>query len=264
MQLTPEQKETGRGLLAKGFQKSLEEHKVPLRAHLKVVKALADSMKAHKADMDMSQLLLERKDLEMQESKRTTESERQAHQAQLIKIDEEIKRLTSIQHLKGEQGEKGDAGQDGTAPTVEEIVEAILPHLPQPEKGKDGKNAEFNKDAFKKEMLSYIKAQKFDLSNVRGATDFIMQTSQKNVRIKFEEMLHGAGKATSGGFSVIAVIGTINDSNVTFTATSQPTLLNINGAFYQKTGGAITWTYSGGTITLSSAVGTGGNIYGIA
>lgn len=263
MPLTPEQKETGRGLLAKGFQKSLEEHKVPLRTHLKVVKALADSMKAHKADMEVSNLLLERKDSMTTELNRTLSQERQAHQDQLSAYDGHLQRLANID-WSGTPGEKGEDGANGIAPTVEEVVEAVLPHLPQAEKGKDGKNAEFDKDAFKKEMLSYIKAQKFDLSNVRGATDFIMQTSQKNVRIKFEEMLHGAGKATSGGFSVIAVTGTINDSNVTFTATSQPTLLNINGAFYQKTGGAITWTYSGGAITLSSAVGTGGNIYGIA
>lgn len=69
--------------------------------------------------------------------------------------------------------------------------------------------------------------------------------------------------ASSSGVSVIAVTGTVDDSNETFTATSQPTLLNINGTFYQQTGGAITWTYSGGTITLSSPVGIGGQIFGI-
>lgn len=69
--------------------------------------------------------------------------------------------------------------------------------------------------------------------------------------------------APGAGISVIAVAGSINDSNVSFTAASQPTLLNVNGQFYQKTGGNITWSYAAGTITLSSPVGTGGSIFGI-
>lgn len=70
--------------------------------------------------------------------------------------------------------------------------------------------------------------------------------------------------ATSSGIVIITVSGVIDDSNTVFTSASQPTLLNINGAFYQKTGGAITWSYSAGTITLSSPVGTGGSIYGVS
>lgn len=62
---------------------------------------------------------------------------------------------------------------------------------------------------------------------------------------------------------IIAVAGVIDDSNLTFTAASEPVLLNINGAFYQKTGGSYTWTYAAGTITLNAAVGTGGSIFGI-
>ncbi len=65
------------------------------------------------------------------------------------------------------------------------------------------------------------------------------------------------------GVSILTITGTINDSNVTFTATEDPTVLVINGALYQKTGGAYTWSYSLGTITLSLPVGTGGQIYGL-
>lgn len=68
----------------------------------------------------------------------------------------------------------------------------------------------------------------------------------------------------SASTSVLTATGTINDSNVTFTFTSEPAILIINGASYQQTGGAITWTYSGGTVTLSSAVGSGGSIFGLA
>ena len=72
--------------------------------------------------------------------------------------------------------------------------------------------------------------------------------------------ISASGTAALG---IIAVSGTVDDSNVTFTAASEPTLLIINGGSYQKTGGSITWPYVAGTITLSSAVGNGGSIYGI-
>jgi len=66
-----------------------------------------------------------------------------------------------------------------------------------------------------------------------------------------------------GGFAVLAVTGTLDDSNMTFTVASLPTLVIINGASYASTGGAITWAYVAGTLTLSSPVGVGGNIYSL-
>lgn len=71
--------------------------------------------------------------------------------------------------------------------------------------------------------------------------------------------------AGGGGFiTIVAVSGTINDSNVTFTSATEPTVLVINGLVYQKTGGSITWSYLAGTITLSSPIGTGGSIFGLS
>lgn len=71
------------------------------------------------------------------------------------------------------------------------------------------------------------------------------------------------GTGGGSGSGIITISGTIDDSNVTFTSTSEPDILVINGGSYRPTGGAYTWSYSAGTITLSSAVGTGGNIYGM-
>ena len=70
--------------------------------------------------------------------------------------------------------------------------------------------------------------------------------------------------SSGGGFQLLTVSGTIDDSNESFTTTSPPSILVINGAGYEQTGGAITWTYSGGAITISVPVGTGGSIFGIA
>lgn len=71
--------------------------------------------------------------------------------------------------------------------------------------------------------------------------------------------------SASGGasLSVLTVSGTINDTNTSFTVASQPTLVIINGSAYRTTSDSITWTYSGGTLTLSQAVGAGGSIYAL-
>jgi hypothetical protein len=61
--------------------------------------------------------------------------------------------------------------------------------------------------------------------------------------------------------SVLTATGTIDDSNMTFTVVSEPSVAIINGAAYLPTGGAITWSYSSGTITLSSPVGVGGALF---
>lgn len=61
--------------------------------------------------------------------------------------------------------------------------------------------------------------------------------------------------------SILPVTGIINDINVTFSVASTPSEVVINGSSYIGTGGAITWTYVGTTLTLSSPVGTGGSIY---
>lgn len=68
----------------------------------------------------------------------------------------------------------------------------------------------------------------------------------------------------SGG--ILAATGTIDDSNVDFTFASLPSVLIINGATYQQTGGAITWSWTAGTLTatLSSPVGSGGSIFGLS
>ena len=75
--------------------------------------------------------------------------------------------------------------------------------------------------------------------------------------------IYRLNSAGGGGFEIVTVSGTINDSNLTFTSATEPTLLVINGLPYRSSGDAITWSYSSGTITLSAPVGAGGGIYGI-
>jgi len=71
---------------------------------------------------------------------------------------------------------------------------------------------------------------------------------------------------TIASTAILTATGTINDSNTDFTFVSLPSVIIMNGATYQQTGGAITWTWNAGTLTasLSSPVGTGGSLFGIS
>lgn len=53
--------------------------------------------------------------------------------------------------------------------------------------------------------------------------------------------------------------GTVDDSNTAFTVSTKPIFIIVNGSFYRE-GKGIYASYSGGTITLNSPVGTGGFI----
>lgn len=190
--------------------------------------------------------------------------------------------------------------QDGKSPKISELAGALLPlmvkhfnkHQPKVVEIKPAEAKPVDTEALLDQLFEEIKSgkRKLQVGHIDGLdTKFAevrnaaaMGTPEiygKNTwkrgggdtvvagpGIAVTETADGTKKITNtgaSGFNIIAVSGTINDTNVTFTAASQPKLLNINGAFYQQTGGAYTWTYLAGTITLNAAVGTGGSIFGI-
>lgn len=125
--------------------------------------------------------------------------------------------------------------------------------------------------------------EKLKISDIQGLEKFLREIMRAK-RESSGDMIHGGGMTLapgagqtlvrnkngtwtltggSAGLTPIGVTGTIDDSNTTFTPASTILLLNINGSFYQQTGGAITWNYSGSNIILSSPVGLGGSIFGI-
>jgi len=61
--------------------------------------------------------------------------------------------------------------------------------------------------------------------------------------------------------TILEATGTIDDSNTTFTFSSSPSLIVVNGAVYRNGHGC---TIAGLNVTLDNPVGTGGDIYGIA
>lgn len=64
----------------------------------------------------------------------------------------------------------------------------------------------------------------------------------------------------SASLTPLEATGTIDDSNVTFTFASEPTLVVVNGASYRDGKGC---TISGTSVTLDNPIGTGGDIYGL-
>ena len=84
----------------------------------------------------------------------------------------------------------------------------------------------------------------------------------RKLAMGLQEQIDALRADTTGTSAILTATGTIDDSNKDFTFTEKPTLIVVNGALYQETGGAITWTWSGTTATLSSPVGTGGSIFG--
>lgn len=185
------------------------------------------------------------------------------------------------QGYDGNPGPKGDRGFDG-------------PMGLRGENGKDGQNAmELSPQEIVNRINTLQKA--INASTIDGIPTFeeirrFLTDPKSKGRIKGKELdmsdlrWHGGGissvahdatltgngttssplSVVGGALTLVTVTGTVNDSNVTFTSASQPTILVINGGVYRTTGGSITWTYLAGTITLSVAVGSGGSIFGIA
>ena len=99
------------------------------------------------------------------------------------------------------------------------------------------------------------------LDNLKFTGSGVSSVSQSGRTVTVD--ISGGG----GGFTVLPATGTIDDTNVTFTFTSAPTLININGSFYSDTstvGGTLVWTIVGLIVTLAFPVGDGGTVYGIA
>lgn len=182
--------------------------------------------------------------------------------------------------------------KDGEAPTVEAITDALLKHGKflkiVKRRVKDEPAAQPDVPAEAQDMQALIgetllgMRQEFESriaevrnhvatslagkqygkdTTVRGGGDVV----EAGTNVTITSTVNGRKRisAVAASLTVKTVTGTIDDSNVTFTSASEPTLLNINGSFYQKTGGSFTWSYAAGTITISSPVGTGGSIFGV-
>lgn len=99
----------------------------------------------------------------------------------------------------------------------------------------------------------------------KGAVQYLNIVAGANVTLSYNRA-NGRNDITisatggSGSLSVLAATGTIDDSNVTFTFASTPTLVIVNGACYRDGKGCSIVTT---TVTLDNPVGTGGDVYAL-
>lgn len=253
-------------VLQKALGDVLENAKVPLKHHLSVVKKLEETVEQGKKDREQHQkmLLIHAKELSQAHAHADSlatfiEQQKKAHDNQIAGYEEELER-----HKQLKQGEPGYTPQrgvdyfDAQAPSVDEIVARVVPLIPEPLKGDKGKDAELDKDSFITEVVNYIRKNKsLDMSHIRNGQSFV----KDGIRYKFEELMKGGGSTGGGGaFTVLPATGTINDSNKTFSFTSTPTAVAVNGAVYINGQGV---TITTNAATLDNPVGVGGSIYGI-
>lgn len=105
--------------------------------------------------------------------------------------------------------------------------------------------------------------ERMDISHIRNG-ERLAALAQKSASGGFDmndQRWHGGGSSGGNGTTLHLEIpvGTIDDTNVTFTVNNQPLFINVNGGQY-TVGKGMYQSYSLGTIQLSSPVGTGGFI----
>lgn len=144
--------------------------------------------------------------------------------------------------------------KDGKTPTKTELVALIKPLIPDPLQGTPGKDGSPDTG---EEIIKKINTDKNEgvirKEKVEGLADIedVARTAQANARQVFA--------IVGSGISWGVPVGTIDDSNTTFTVSTKPIFIIVNGGIYREGKGVYT-SYSGGTITLSSPVGTDGFI----
>jgi len=187
-----------------------------------------------------------------------------------------------ISSLKGDQGDQGDQGNSVKGDKGERGPEGVKGGAGMPggpgmqgmmgEKGKSGAKGEKGKQGDKGESGTEI--QPPELAHKLNATENSIQMKviigleeqfnslkQKISSAKKGRYMSGSGGDPGDGLSLLAVTGTIDDSNISFTTASVTAkIVFVNGAGYQNGSGV---TISGTTITLDNPVGTNNSIYAL-
>ena len=153
--------------------------------------------------------------------------------------------------------------KDGKTYSREELSDIIIPLIPKPEKGKDGSIITPEEVRNKlKELKGKERLSVYDLKDIewlKGEKGQI-QWSSAGFKVYTDSTLTGDGSFANplsvvggGSFTEIAVSGSVNGSNQTFTVTKTPTYLVIDGAFYKQldSNGLTQWSIIGGTITTN-------------
>lgn len=171
------------------------------------------------------------------------------------------------------RGEQGPAGVNAAPDTGDEIIRKInedsqhliikeaVEGLPQLEEKVNSIELRPAGPGGAKGIGLYVNGAKKLLTaqtiNLVAGTNVTLSYNSSNGRNDIT--ISSTGDA-SGGLSVLPATGTVDDSNVTFTFASTPTLVVVNGTAYRNGFGVTIVTT---TATLDNPPGTGGDVYGL-
>lgn len=197
--------------------------------------------------------------------------------------------LKEIKHeLTPQKGIDYRDGYDGVTPDIEEIVFKVISLIPPQETLTQEQVCILANQEIGRFLLGKKDPTEEDIKQIAESVQkrFVPEEHAETIARAFEKLegkdkldyyalknlptipsspvlggvIHRGGGTTTGGFSIISVSGTIDDSNVDFVAASLPTLVVINGTSYRNGKGV---TISGLTITTDNPVGEKGDIYAL-
>lgn len=249
--------------LKDALKEILDDAKVPMRLHLQVLEALGervkqheDTLEQHKTEREQSLALVDKHISHIDTLGTSHETERAGW--------EEVKNhLLSIEHLEGKPGK--DANPVDEESLMNSIFDRVVPLIPEPVKGdpgEPGKDAKVDIDKIIKTLVQKLQTERIlDLTHIKGAQGFV----KDGVKYRFEELMHGSGRTSSGGTGYQApTAGAVNGTNTVFTWATTPNVIVLdNGNAMNKVSadGTVNWT---GTTTTTLNQAPNFNIYATA
>jgi len=139
--------------------------------------------------------------------------------------------------------------KDGETPSdarLKKLISSVLPKPQTAKKGEDGKAPE--NVMTKEDEIDFSRIKNFPWHEVRRQAEGSAAVGSSSL-------------AAWGGSRIMETQTTVDDTTVGFQFAAKPTEVVINGTAYIESGGAYTWSYDAGVVTLNNPVGTGGQIY---
>lgn len=198
-----ESKELKRQMAQTAVERLMAEHQVPARQLLAAVQKIENMTREHGSDIKEWHSILGDFKKILSEHGRQIKS----YDSQIQSWDAQVKRISSITHLKGDPGESVslDAVIQALKPHLpkaqelnkQEIIAGLLPFLPKLEEVEPNS---IDEEAMYARFVERIrKEQPIDISEIKNAKTFMFN---KN-KYKIEELMRGAGGTSSGSTSNI-------------------------------------------------------------
>ena len=251
----------------------LDQHQIPARQLLAVLQRFQRLEKESAQNIESWR----ETESEFREFMHDVQSVMQRHEKTIASWEKESERLTRIEHLKGEKGDSVDFNEVIKAlipylPSAKEtdydiVVSRVLELIPEPEKIEP---ENIDTEALFSEFIERIRKEKsIDVSDIKNSQQFLFKTSQKNMMVKFAELMRGGGNGTSGGTAplTVAVTGTQVGDNTEIDLAQLPStasyvlFVSLDGGLLMPNGNSgipvPTWSQSGDIVTVYNAAATG-------